>query len=119
MFGARRLYRLLQYQGVLSELYIDCQAHHGLSYTTPGYTCDYGTGATNDAAVYEYIAQRAATFFQLCLNGITTVAAGPTTTLFVESKNNRNTCDLTDNVTTVCTECTNVSTDGACYNPDF
>ncbi len=54
----------------LSELYTDSDAGHGLDGVPvfPNvYTSDYGTGYDNDTQVTQYIAQRAAVFFQIVM----------------------------------------------------
>ncbi|MEP6683495.1 MAG: alpha/beta hydrolase [Parafilimonas sp.] len=75
LIGSKTIYEMLTNNAshiyIPSELYLDCQMAHGLDcdYTDPGCTIpfqsDFGTGLTNDAAVYDYICGRAATFFSL------------------------------------------------------
>ncbi|MBS1745506.1 MAG: hypothetical protein JST21_04985 [Bacteroidetes bacterium] len=102
--GSETIYEMLtnNLEGIhiASELYLDCQMAHGLDcdYTDPNcsipFQSDFGTGLTNDTAVYDYICARAATFFQSIIGG---TASMLTNTKFVECANYRVTCDSAPN----------------------
>ncbi|MEP6466779.1 MAG: alpha/beta hydrolase [Parafilimonas sp.] len=119
--GSQDIYKMLHTPGgnnmpVLTEFYLDRQMYHGLDDDCVGCTanpmagftkqCDvcmgyfsnFGVAAnTNEATTYEYIATRAATFFQTILGGDISHIS---TTKFVECENNRLKC--LGNTTTVC-----------------
>ncbi|MBS1744736.1 MAG: hypothetical protein JST21_01055 [Bacteroidetes bacterium] len=123
--GSQTIYNMLNSNSILTELYLDCDAYHGLddddplcgtcttdpdpflkpgtgSCTLCGYQSNFGTDANNSDKTYDYIAGRAATFFQTILGGDTSTI---TTTRFVECENNRVTCNGTTT-----TGCTNTDT---------
>ncbi len=82
--------------GINSELYLDCQMHHGLQadcdfVNDPGcYESEFGTGLNTKAKVYKYIAQRAAVFFQGILSSS---LYKRTQKVFIECENKRRKCD--------------------------
>jgi hypothetical protein len=111
MIGSQTIYAMLHAHNISCELYLDCQAGHGLDNDDPscvscsthpgdytrksdcslcGYQSNYGviTANTQDKT-YDYIAGRAATLFQAKLGGIASLL---TTTKFVECPNYRNKC---------------------------
>jgi len=117
--GSQTIYNMLHDNGILSELYLDCDAYHGLDvdeplcgtctfdptnlFVKPGmgsscikctYQSNFGTDANNTDKTYDYIAGRAATIFQTIIGG-STYYSNITTTRFVECENNRVTCDGT------------------------
>lgn len=91
-FGSERIYKMLVDNNIAAEYYLDCQMHHGLDddCSTPGcYQSNFGTTATTTDATLDYIAGRAASFFQAIQGGI---AASLNTTTFVECANYRIKC---------------------------
>ncbi len=104
--GSQTIYNMLHNPGagitpITTELYLDCDAFHGLDddCATCTYKSDFGTLATNQDATYDYIAGRAATFFQTILGSGT---ANITTSRFIECVNDRVTC--TGTTTTSCSD---------------
>lgn len=111
MIGSQTIYEMLHAHNIFSEFYLDCQAGHGLNDDDPtcvscssypgdytrksnctlcGYQSNFGVITANSQdKTYDYIAGRAATFFQAILGGI---ASSLTTTKFVECPNYRNKC---------------------------
>lgn len=89
--GSETIYNTLKANGIFTELYLDCQMGHGLDDDDPlcgtctsssnpfkkpgtGSTClqcsyrsNFGTNYNNQIATYDYLASRAATFFQAIL----------------------------------------------------
>ncbi len=94
--GSQTIYYMLKTPGagitpIATEFYLDCDAHHGLDddCSTCTYTSNYGTSASNQAQTYDYIAARAATFFQTILGSTT---SNISTSRFVECENTRVRC---------------------------
>lgn len=114
--GSQNIYNMFTLQNIPCELYLDCTMMHGLdedcvSCTIGGpknyykkmgvcsacvFDSDFGTGYGNSDMVYEYIAGRGATFFQAIL-GLSVNGLLMGTTRFVECRNDRVTCNTTDN----------------------
>jgi hypothetical protein len=115
--GSQTIYEMLKHPGtgissITTEFYLDCQAHHGLDNNdgcilcsgshfkkNPGcidcaYTSNWGAKlAYNQSNTYQYIAGRAATFFQIILYGSPNSL---NTSKFIECENYRHTCAPTD-----------------------
>ncbi len=105
--GSQTIYNMLHNPGtgitpITTEVYLDCDAYHGLDddCATCTYKSDFGTSAPDQDATYDYIAGRAATFFQTILGSGT---ANITTSRFVECVNDRVTCTGTT-TTTSCSD---------------
>ena len=79
------IYNRLQSLGIPSELYLDSDAGHGLDSTS-----DYGLSTNNTDSVEDYIAARAAIFFQEILNN---TAGNLKQTLFVDTEDTSTNCD--------------------------
>ncbi|MEP6684852.1 MAG: hypothetical protein ABJA35_16385 [Parafilimonas sp.] len=115
--GASNIYNTFTGSSVFSELYVDCEMHHGLDcggcpgdHDNPAKdkTCnaclfqsDFGTGLSTYADVYAYIAGREATFYQAIIGGKTGFI---NKTKFVECDNNRNKCTNTSDNTGTCAD---------------
>ena len=70
IFGSYSFFHLiLQAKNIPSELYVDCQAMHGLDDDGPNYKSDYGTGYFTQTQTIEYIVERAAVFFKNVMTG--------------------------------------------------
>ncbi|NNV57114.1 alpha/beta hydrolase [Limnovirga soli] len=109
--GSQGIYDMFKANGIPAELYLDCNMEHGLdddcvvcsmvpnrtknTCTPCTFDSDFGTAYTNSDAVYEYMVGRGATFFQTILGGVSTSLTGDSR--FVDCKNNRVTCNTTDN----------------------
>ncbi|MEP7319463.1 MAG: hypothetical protein ABI921_12005 [Panacibacter sp.] len=89
--GSDSLHRILKKLGIRTEVYIDCQGAHGLDKDTVGvtYKTEFGTNLPTEAAVYKYIAARAATFFVSIMNNTTGIARSR----FIECENKRVKCN--------------------------
>jgi len=98
--GSQNIYQMLRGNSIFSELYLDCLMGHGLDddCSTPGcYQSDFGTSAINTDQTLDYIAGRAATFFQAILQGISgTLFSNGNDSKFTECENERVKCSLTD-----------------------
>jgi hypothetical protein len=90
---------------IFRELYLDCSMAHGLDKCddmdplTP-YCSEFGIGTDkNSNEVLSYIVQRACTFFQAIMGGVsaTLEASAPNHKVFIECPNNRNKCSLANN----------------------
>ena len=92
------LYHVLDARGVLTEIYVDCTAKHGVEDGD-----NYGTPATTKEQIWGYMAERTAVFFQAVINEKTKASLG--NSLFVECKNTRERC--------------NQSNDPPCHTLDF
>lgn len=97
---------ILQPLGIRSEIYLDCDAGHGLDPDGPNFKSDYGIGDpvtdySTVSAVNMYIDGRAATFFQTIIGG----NAQTSHKVFYECPNRRVTCSQGNN-------------DGGCLNID-
>ncbi len=120
--GSQDIYNMLHTPGgtnmpVTTEFYLDCQMYHGLDDDDPtcgtcttnlanhflrsdcitlcNYHSNFGVATANTQALtYDYIAARAATFFQTILGNST---ANISTTKFVECENKRVKCSGTTN----------------------
>ena len=118
---------VLQPLGIFSEMYLDCQAGHGLDDPDPlchtctqdpnnyfvkpdldnpgscklcGYQSNYGVPTANTSDLtYYYIASRVAVFFQSIMSNNTT---GLGKNLFIECENKRHNCSLSDDVGSPC-----------------
>jgi acetyl esterase/lipase len=98
--------------GIISEVYIDCQAAHVLDADGAGFHSDFGTLATTQQDVIEYMVERGCTFFQAKLAGI---LGSLNKNYFVECKNNRYQCDPADNFdNTCCTDCSSTDVHSKC-----
>lgn len=84
---------ILKPLGIRYELYLDCDASHGLDNDGPNFKSDYGIGDSTDystiRAVSSYITGRAATFFQTIIGG----NAQTSHKVFVECRNERVMCN--------------------------
>ena len=92
-FGAQGIYEIFKTNlHRPAELYLDCTMGHGMDTGTP-FDSDFGTGYTNQDAVYGYIAARATTYFVAILyNKVNALDRSR----FVECRNNRIKCDTAD-----------------------
>ncbi|MBS1747079.1 MAG: alpha/beta hydrolase [Bacteroidetes bacterium] len=92
-------YNILQPLNIPSEIYIDCQAHHGLDADGPNYQSDYGTGYHTASATTTYIVSRAAIFFQNIIGNNAQARQDQLSThkVFVECLNSRTKCNLSNN----------------------
>jgi hypothetical protein len=125
--GSQTIYNMLHSHAILTELYLDCDAYHGLDKDDPlcgtctsnpnlflrpdtsggsgcikcAYQSNFGTDANNTDKTYDYIAGRAATIFQTIIGGAS-YYSNITTTKFVECENDRVTCEGT--TTTGCAD---------------
>jgi hypothetical protein len=121
--GSETIYNTFQANKIFSELYLDCQMAHGLddnctgctAHPVPGYTLkcqpctgyysDFGDPSNTDqTTTYDYLASRAATFFQAIITGTT---GDVTVTKFVEAQNTyydyyHNTTDTNTQGTNTC-----------------
>jgi hypothetical protein len=113
--GSQIIYQMLRNNSIFTELYLDCQMAHGLDDDCGGcpadpsnlskdkqcdtcsYQSDFGTGSINSDQTLDYIAGRAATFFQAILGGISTsLVANGNVSKFTECENKRVECNTTD-----------------------
>ena len=94
ILGSINIYNMFQGANIPTELYVDCQMQHGLDQDGPGFSSNFGIALpTNSTAVYQYIVQRACSFFQVVLNSN---AGSLVTTHFTECENYRHGCDAAD-----------------------
>lgn len=122
--GSETIYHAFHDNSIFSELYLDCQMYHGLdkvddtrcnvcgtpplpsmlpSTCTPcGYQSNFGGNFGTQGATYDYIASRAATFFQAIIGGVATSLATPGhNSKFVEQLNLRYGCNTANNPSTL------------------
>lgn len=118
--GSETIYNTFHNNGIFSELYLDCQMKHGLDddaacptcpgdstnlfvqpdghggCTLCGYQSNFGVPTANTQDLtYEYIAGRAATFFQAIISNTAASLNAPAyNSKFVEAENKRYTCLL-------------------------
>lgn len=127
LIGSQTIYAMLRDNTISCELYLDCEAGHGLNDDDPDCTsctlypgdyrrksnclaCLYQSNfgvltANTQEKTYDYMAGRAATFFQAIMGGL---ASSLVTTRFVECPNYRNKC----------TSGSNIDNNGGCDNED-
>lgn len=109
-FGSYSFFNhILQPLNIPSELYVDCQALHGLDNDGPNYQSDYGTCYQTQTQTIEYIVERATVFFKNIMTNNNLLMSNaqkrqnktspaPTVKIFVDCRNNYNKCNsLEDN----------------------
>ncbi len=118
--GSETIFHLFDDNSIFAELYLDCEMRHGLDnddacgtctfstnlFEKPnatntaciqcGYKSNFGTSANSQSLTYDYIAGRAATFFQAIITSHTSVVINKK---FVEQENKRYGCNAADNPT--------------------
>ena len=80
------LYNIMNDLDILTELYVDCTAMHGVVGGD-----DFGTSATTKEEIWIYMVERTAVFFQAVMAGKTKATLG--NSLFVECENFRERCN--------------------------
>ncbi|MBS1745503.1 MAG: hypothetical protein JST21_04970 [Bacteroidetes bacterium] len=116
--GSETIFHMFDDNSVFSELYLDCQMMHGLNKTEDvnctvcggnysklnqagcpdcAYQSNFGVNVGTQSQTYDYIAGRAATFFQAIITSTTGIVHNKK---FVEQENDRYGCNTPDNPTT-------------------
>jgi len=115
--GSSNIFEMLNSNGIFTELYLDCEMFHGLDNADDpactecnnnysrlnttgcppcGYQSNFGVNIGTIADTYDYMAGRAATFFQAIITGTTSIVINKK---FVEQENKRYGCNTPDNPT--------------------
>ncbi len=94
--GSEQIYNFLKKKGIPTELYLDCQMEHGIDADDDpdGFQSNFGTNATNNYSIYNYMVQRTAVFFQAVVNN---KAKDLVDTKFTECENKRFGCSTQNN----------------------
>jgi len=103
--GSETIFHLFDDNSVFTELYLDCEMSTN-PFEKPnatataciqcGYQSNFGTSANSESLTFDYIAGRAATFFQAIITSNTGIIVNKK---FVEQENKRYGCGTTDNPT--------------------